>query len=200
MTRFAKTLKDGLFLGAFLVLASLIVAKLDLNGDTRIDGPFYAIDGDTLAAGAERFRLIGIDAPEADQSCGEGQKAWACGDTARNALAKFVSAPDAYCAGSSRDRYGRVLVRCRLGETNINAELVRQGMAVASGDYHAEETAARGEAKGIWSGSFETPRAWRAAKGAAAEDDGSAGADSGNRIGNGIEAIFERLKGLLPWS
>lgn len=194
MTRLAKTLKDGLFLGAFLVLASLIVAKIDLNGDTRIDGPFYAIDGDTLAAGAERLRLIGIDAPEADQSCGDGQKNWRCGDDARDALAKFASSPGAWCAGSSRDRYGRVLVRCRLGEADINAELVRKGMAVASGDYQAEETAARGEARGIWSGPFETPKAWRVAKGAAAEDDGSAGA------GSRVEAIFERLKGLLPWS
>lgn len=195
MTRLAKTMKDGLFLGTFLVLASLIVAKIDLNDDTRIDGPFYAIDGDTLAAGAERLRLIGIDAPEADQSCGGGgNKAWTCGDAARDALSKFASSPNAQCSGSARDRYGRVLVRCRLGEADINAELVRQGMAVSSGDYHAEETAARNEDKGIWSGPFETPRAWRAAKGAAAEDDGSAGA------AGGIEAIIDRLKGLLPWS
>ncbi len=194
MTRLAKTLKDGLFLGAFLVLASLIVAKIDLNGDTRINGPFYAIDGDTLAAGAERLRLIGIDAPEADQSCGEGQNVWTCGDAARDALAKFASAPDAYCAGSSRDRYGRVLVRCRLGETDINAELVRQGVAVASGDYHAEETAARAQVEGIWSGPFETPRAWRTAKGAEAEDDGSTG------TGSRVETILDRLKGLLPWT
>ncbi len=195
MTRITKTLKDGLFLGAFLVLASLIVAKIDLSNDTRIDGPFYAIDGDTLAAGAERLRLIGIDAPEADQSCGgDATKSWACGDAAREALSKLASSQQAYCSGSSRDRYGRVLVRCRVGETDINAELVRQGMTVAYGDYVGEETAARNENKGIWSGPFETPKAWRAAKGAAAEDDGAVEA------GNGPESIFNRLKGLLPWS
>lgn len=194
MTRLAKTLKDGLFLGAFLVLASLIVAKIDLNGDTRIGGPFYAIDGDTLAAGAERLRLIGIDAPEADQSCGgEGAKDWPCGGAARDALAKFAASPDAYCAGSARDRYGRVLVHCNLGETDVNAALVRQGMAVASGDYHEEEAVAREAGKGIWSGPFETPREWRAAKGAAAEDDGSAG--TGSLVGS----ILDRLKRWLPW-
>lgn len=195
MTRITKTLKDGLFLGAFFILASLIVAKIDLNGDTRIDGPFYAIDGDTLAAGAERLRLIGIDAPEADQSCGgEGAGRFACGDAAREALSKFVSLPQAACFGSSRDRYGRVLVRCRLGERDINADLVRQGMAVAYGDYDGEEVAARNEGTGIWAGPFETPRAWRAAKGAAAEDDASAG------TGGVVEEIFDRLKGMLPWS
>jgi len=195
VTRITKTLMDGLFLGAFLVLASLIVAKIDLNDDTRIGGPFYAIDGDTLAAGAERLRLMGIDAPEADQSCGgEGVKAWTCGEAAREALSRFASQQQTQCSGSSRDRYGRVLVRCRLGDTDINSELVRQGMAVASGDYHGEETAAQGEGKGIWSGPFETPRAWRIAKGTVAEDDGSAGTESA------AEAIFNRLKGLLPWS
>lgn len=195
MTRLKKTLMDGLFLGAFLVLASLIVAKIDLNGDTRINGPFYVIDGDTLAAGAERLRLIGIDAPEADQPCGGPEKGiWACGDDARKTLSTFAASLDAYCSGSSRDRYGRVLVRCSLAETNINAELVRRGMAVASGDYHAEETAARNDGRGIWSGSFDTPRAWRTAKGAAAEDDGSAGG------GSVVNMIFERLKGMLPWS
>ncbi len=195
MTRLTKTLKDGLFLGAFLVLASLIVAKIDLNGDTRIDGPFYAIDGDTLAAGAERLRLIGIDAPESDQSCGgDGANSWTCGETAREALSGLAASRDAYCLGSSRDRYGRVLVHCRLGETDINAALVRRGMAVASGDYHAEETAARNDGEGIWSSPFETPRAWRAAKGAALDDDGSSG------TGSAMERIFDRLKGLLPWS
>lgn len=197
MTRIAKTLKDGLFLGAFFILASLIVAKIDLSNDTRIDGPFYAIDGDTLAAGAERLRLIGIDAPEADQSCDEAPKAWACGDAAREALARRTDSPQAQCSGSSRDRYGRVLVHCRIGETDINAALVREGMAVASGDYHGDEATARNEKKGIWSGPFETPRAWRAAKGAAQEDDGVPEAGAG--AGTGLAALYDRLKGLLPW-
>ena len=197
MTRIAKTMKDGLFLGAFLVLASLIVAKIDLDNDTRIDGPIYAIDGDTLAAGAERLRLVGIDAPEADQSCGEGGNAWACGDAAREALARRTASSQAQCSGSSRDRYGRVLVRCRIGETDINAELVRDGMAVASGDYHGDEATARNEKKGIWSGPFETPRAWRAAKGAEQDDDGAP--DAGAADGTGLAALYDRLKGLLPW-
>lgn len=197
MTRIAKTLKDGLFLGAFLILASLIVAKIDLDNDTRIDGPFYAIDGDTLAAGAERLRLVGIDAPEADQSCGEGGNAWACGDAAREALARRAASPQAQCSGSSRDRYGRVLVHCRIGETDINAALVREGMAVASGDYHGEEATARNVKRGVWSGPFDTPRAWRAAKGAAQEDDGAP--ETGTGAGTGLAAFFDRLKGLRPW-
>jgi endonuclease YncB( thermonuclease family) len=194
VTRLTKILKDALFLGAFLILASLIIAKIDLSGDTRIAGPFFAIDGDTLAAGVERLRLIGIDAPEADQTCGgTGQKTWTCGDTAREALAKLASSPQAECSGSSRDRYGRVLVKCRLGDVDINADLVRQGMAVAYGGYTDEEAAAREAGRGIWSGPFETPRAFRAQKGAAREDETTSAGS------NTMDAIVDRLKRLVPW-
>jgi endonuclease YncB( thermonuclease family) len=192
VTRLAKSLKDGLFLGAFLVLASLIVAKIDLNSDTRISGPFFAIDGDTLAAGAERLRLLGMDAPEADQSCGgDGAEKWMCGDAARKALSKFASSAQAECSGSARDRYGRVLVHCRSGATDINADLVRQGMAVAAGDYVGEEAAAKGEGRGVWSGPFDTPRAWRAGRGIAHEPEDAAA------TGSRVEAILAWLRGLF---
>jgi endonuclease YncB( thermonuclease family) len=187
VTRLKKILKDGLFLGAFLILASLIVAKIDLQEEALVTGPFFAIDGDTLAAGAERLRLAGIDAPEADQSCEDAKgEPWNCGDAAREALARFASAAEAECSGDARDRYGRLLVRCRLGETDINADLVRQGMAVAAGGYKAEEDAARNASRGIWAGSFESPRAWRASRGEVDDDETE-------------EGLFARLRGLLPW-
>lgn len=170
MTRLTKILRDALFLGAFLILGSLIIAKIDLSDDSVIPGPFFAIDGDTLAAGAERLRLIGIDAPEADQTCGEGTSIWPCGETAREALSDLASRHQARCSGSDRDRYGRVLVRCEADGVNINAALVRRGMAVASGNYDGDEASARAEARGIWAGPFERPGAWRAARGADADD------------------------------
>jgi endonuclease YncB( thermonuclease family) len=171
MNRGSKILKDGLFMGAFLVLASMIIAKLDLGEDVRLSGPFFAIDGDTLAAGAERLRLVGIDAPEADQMCGETGRQWACGDAAREALSRLASGDQVECVGSGRDRYDRLLVQCRRLEADINAALVREGMAVGSGDYQADEAAARGSRVGIWSGPFETPREWRKKRGDAEEPD-----------------------------
>ncbi|AYD01074.1 thermonuclease family protein [Neorhizobium sp. NCHU2750] len=195
MTRLAKLLKDGLFLCAFLVLSCLIIAKIDLGGGSSIAGPFFAIDGDTLATDGERLRLIGIDAPEKDQTCGgDGHDVWTCGSVAREALSKLASSPDIRCAGSARDRYGRLLVDCRLGDLDINADLVRRGMAVAYGRYGGEETAARGEGKGLWSGPFETPAAWRKARGI-----GRAG-DDAPRAAISLEAIAEWIGRLWPWS
>ncbi|WJH40175.1 thermonuclease family protein [Aliirhizobium terrae] len=166
MTRLPKILMDGVFLGAFFILASLIIAKIDLGHEVELQGPFYAIDGDTLAAGVERLRLVGIDAPEADQTCGgEGKSQWRCGDAAREALAAFARDPATECGGDARDRFGRILVQCRRATIDVNAEMVSQGMAVAAGDYTDEEGTARDAGRGIWAGPFETPKAWRASRG-----------------------------------
>lgn len=162
MARILRKLRGaGLFI-CFVLLASLIAAKLELNGQVSIAGPFVAIDGDTLAAGAERLRLEGMDAPEFRQLCKTDRGAdWACGEEARVALERLVSGTAVECRAGERDRYERLLVRCRDGERDINAEMVRIGMAVASGDYHGEEASAREARAGLWTGTFETPRDWR---------------------------------------
>ncbi|SFB39551.1 Endonuclease YncB, thermonuclease family [Rhizobium sp. NFR07] len=176
MTRLPKILMDGVFLGAFFILASLIIAKLDLGHEVELRGPFYAIDGDTLAAGGERLRLVGIDAPEADQTCGgDGKSQWRCGDAAREALSVFATDPTISCGGDARDRYGRILVQCHRGALDVNAELVKQGMAVAAGNYAGEESAARDAGTGIWAGPFETPKAWRASRGRPEEQESGGG-------------------------
>jgi endonuclease YncB( thermonuclease family) len=171
VTRLPKILMDGVFLGVFFILASLIIAKIDLGHEAELQGPFYAIDGDTLAAGAERLRLVGIDAPEADQTCGgDGASQWRCGDAAREALSVFARDPAIECGGDARDRYGRILVQCRRAALDVNADMVSQGMAVASGHYQAQEKAAREAGRGIWAGPFETPKVWRASRGQAEEE------------------------------
>ena len=48
-----------------------------------LSGTARAVDGDTLDLSGERVRLIGIDAPELDQSCQRDGQGWACGDWAR---------------------------------------------------------------------------------------------------------------------
>jgi endonuclease YncB( thermonuclease family) len=162
VTRFIRKLRSaGLFL-ALIFLGSLIAAKLEDVGTLSIDGPFGTIDGDTLAAGIERLRLEGIDAPEIDQVCrNDAGRDWACGDEARVTLERLVSASGVDCKASDRDRYERLLVRCRAGDQDINAEMVRLGMAVSSGDYRSEEETAREERAGVWVGEFDKPREWR---------------------------------------
>lgn len=162
MTSLIRKLRGSGLLLAFVLLGALIAAKLDEVASVRLEGPFVAIDGDTLAVGAERLRLEGIDAPEARQVCqDQGGRDWACGEEAQTALERLTSAASTVCSGSDRDRYDRLLVRCRNGGLDINAEMVRTGIAVASGDYRSEEGKARDEGQGLWAGAFERPRDWR---------------------------------------
>ena len=166
MARRPGILRQGLFLLAFFFLLILIAARLDQSADQVVGGPFHTIDGDTLAVGGERLRLQGIDAPELGQICSDGNgKAWACGMEAKRLLARLVAGVDAECLGRSRDKYHRLLVRCHAGTVNINGAMVRQGLAIASGRYSEEQVAARREHKGLWAGTFESPRDYRASRG-----------------------------------
>lgn len=162
MTSLIRKLRGSSLLLALVFLGALLAAKLDDVASLRLDGPFVAIDGDTLAAGAERLRLLGLDAPEASQVCQNAAgEDWSCGEEAREALEGLSSAASVVCSGSDRDRYERLLVTCRAGTLDINAELVRLGLAVASGDYSAQEREARTSGQGLWAGTFERPRDWR---------------------------------------
>ena len=126
------------------------------------------IDGDTLsAAGTDRLRLHGIDAPEADQICRRDGRTYACGVRAREAMVAIIGSGALSCEGLGADRYGRRIVRCRNAQgADIAAALVRQGWALAfrrfSDDYAGQEAAARAARQGLWAGSFDAPWDWRA--------------------------------------
>lgn len=176
MTSIARKLRNAALALAFVFLGSLIAAKLEDVTALRLDGPFVAIDGDTLALGADRLRLAGFDAPEARQTCQDADgRDWRCGERSRAELERLTSAASVVCSGSSRDRYERLLVHCRDGGLDINAEMVRLGFAVASGDYAAEERHARDEGIGLWSGAFERPRDWRVRHGMMDDPSAAAG-------------------------
>ena len=134
------------------------------------DGPVPAsvmgaarpIDGDSLWVAEHEVRLEGIDAPEGRQTCRRGGEIWACGDEAHRELSRMIAGETVTCRVSRRDAYGRLLARCSAGDRDLNAAMVRTGMAVAYGDYGAEETEARSSERGLWSGEFDAPSQWRA--------------------------------------
>lgn len=159
--RALRFLRDAVVGLSMLALGILIAAKLDNNNRQTIGGPFIAIDGDTLAAADRRLRLEGIDAPEIGQSCSSDGRTLACAEAARRRLAALAQRSDFLCRGGAKDRYDRLLVRCRTGEADVNATLVRDGLAVSYGDYRAEEEAARRDRLGLWAGDFERPADWR---------------------------------------
>ncbi|MBB3607645.1 thermonuclease family protein [Rhizobium sp. BK602] len=161
MTRFGRLFRDGVTTFALLALIGLLAMKLNNRSELVQTGRFYVVDGDTLAQGGERFRLRGIDAPEFRQQCRHDNADWACGQEARKALDRLVKVGSPECRGSDKDRYGRLLVICRTGDLDINAEMVRSGMALSYGDYEDEEGLARRNRAGLWAGDFERPRDYR---------------------------------------
>lgn len=165
VTTVFRRMRDGVVALAILALALLIIAKLENGQALRFNGPFLAIDGDTLLTKGERLRLEGIDAPELGQVCARPDGIpYACGADARRALMDLVDGGGWECSGTARDRYDRLLVICRRDVDELGRLLVASGVAIADGRYLAEERMARQAGQGVWNGTFEQPADWRRAR------------------------------------
>lgn len=148
---------------AIAFVASLVCSlaqAAELSGVPRV------VDGDTLAIGATKVRLQGIDAPETDQVClnANGIR-WTCGIDARDQLAAHVAGREINCTSNGVDAYKRTLAICSLAGDDLNAWMVQQGWALAYVQYssayrHAEEDA-RANQRGLWQGAFIAPWDWR---------------------------------------
>lgn len=154
---------------AILGLMILLSARLDRTDTRRPQGAAVVNDGDSITLGAERIRLLGIDAPEYDQSCRRAGADYACGRAARDALKSLIGGKPVACAGWELDRYGRLLATCTANGHDLNRTMVESGWAVAYGDFEAEQAAARKSGAGLWAGSFDRPRDWRSQRGGLAE-------------------------------
>jgi endonuclease YncB( thermonuclease family) len=144
-----------LLLAGLAVLADWLL-KEDLSGAAR------AADGDTLVLNGEHVRLKGMDAPELAQTCTRDGGDWPCGREAKAALAAALREGAVACTFSERDDYDRPLAQCTVSGADLGALMVRQGLAVAFGAYHAEEAEARAARRGLWAGSFQRPADYRA--------------------------------------
>jgi endonuclease YncB( thermonuclease family) len=132
-------------------------------------GRASVVDGDTVGIRDQKIRLHGIDAPEASQLCTRPNgEQWRCGQQAANALSEKIGQRNVRCDGKKRDRWGRLIAVCYLGSQDLNAWLVRRGLAVAyrkhSKDYVSQEARARKAKIGVWSGTFDMPWDWRKAQ------------------------------------
>src|ERR1035441_3835114 len=107
-------------------LVCSLAQAADLSGVPRI------VDGDTLAIGATKVRLEGIDTPETDQVCLNANGIhWACGIDARDQLAEHIAGRAIECSSHGTDVYRRTLATCYLANEDLNAWMVRQGWALA---------------------------------------------------------------------
>ena len=126
-----------------------------------VEGDVTVIDGDSLRIRDTEIRLAGVDAPEYHQTCSRSGRSYPCGRVARDALVGIVAHQTIACRITGRDRYGRSLASCRVGEADLGATLVERGLAVAYGGYVREEAVARAQSLGLWAGEFELPSEWR---------------------------------------
>jgi endonuclease YncB( thermonuclease family) len=125
------------------------------------------IDGDTIILNNLKIRLQGIDAPEMKQTCKQriDGKIWPCGLAAAEKLKALTAGKEIACTNEGKDKYQRHLSYCYVGDLNINAEMVKQGYAIAYTRYDKsfilEEWQARWYNRGVWASEFIEPSSWR---------------------------------------
>lgn len=105
----------------------------------EIRGKADVVDGDSMVIAGDRVRLYAIDAPELHQPCRNGNGA--CGERAREHLARLVAGHDLLCEKRDSDRYGRDVAQCFISkidengkatkEIDIGRAMVRAGHAMA---------------------------------------------------------------------
>ena len=103
-------------LGKFAAMASIIAVAACGGGGGGGDGTdppsatetptpsqVRVIDADTVDVDGTRYRLFGIDAPEARQTCRAWGRTWDCGAAATEAL--MSRAQGMTCEGGDTDRF-----------------------------------------------------------------------------------------------
>lgn len=112
-----------------LVLTSTVQAQL---AEGKIKGMPAVIDADILKFGQQRVILWGIDAPERPQNCRMSGKPWGCHEVAKRHLQLLAGRGEVTCVlKGSPDRLGRHFGVCTSGGQDLNAEMVKAGVALA---------------------------------------------------------------------
>lgn len=147
--------------GVFLLLLTTPICE----ANEPLVGIASLIDGDTIELHGERIRLNGIDAPESRQLCEDASgTSYRFGQKAAFALADRIQQKTIRCEADKRDRYGRLIVACHLGNEDLDAWMVSQGWVLAFRRYLVkyvpEEDDARAARRGMWQGKFQEPWEW----------------------------------------
>ncbi|MBE6450914.1 MAG: thermonuclease family protein [Alphaproteobacteria bacterium] len=149
-----------------ILLAVLLFFAFDADAKVKV------IDGDSILIGKKDIRLLGIDAPEYDQTCfDENGYEYDCGQESYLFLRLLVekglnNQEKVKCNKKGVDKYKRDLSECFIGKTNINLAMIKSGYAVTyrHDSYEKEEYEAKTHKKGIWQGKFMRPELYRILK------------------------------------
>ncbi|HJZ54019.1 MAG TPA: hypothetical protein VKE74_03635 [Gemmataceae bacterium] len=135
---------------------------------TRITGKVTVIDAGTLQfADGTRVQAAGVsDSPDLEQRAMIDGKLYPCGKEAAEFLRKLIGdRPVSFYAFGDRlerDAQDRLRGSCFVEDVSLDAELVRNGWALA---HHSGvtpyEVFAREKNRGLWRGEFVIPELWR---------------------------------------
>ena len=122
---------------------------------------FRVVDGDTIVINGEKIRFSGIDTPELEQTCMNGDEKVFCGKSAKLFLIKKIGNQTPECIREGKDVYKRTLAECFINGESLSAFLVRSGYAFAYRKYSykfiKDEEFAKKNKLGMWSMKFEYP-------------------------------------------
>jgi endonuclease YncB( thermonuclease family) len=194
-------LRGGILRTVLLLALAVPATAAGIRGEAVVS------DGDTLAIGAVRIRLHGIDAPETGQRCAlQAGGEWDCGQAALDRLAELVAGRVVHCTPHDRDGYGRLVATCAVSGVDLGATLVGEGLAWSyshySADYAPTEGRARRAGVGIWQSATQPAwdfraEGWERAAGRAADETGPGGcAIKGNITAEG-ERVYHTPAS--PW-
>lgn len=140
-----------------LCLSALVSLLLPAVAETLLGHCVGVADGDTCtllltqpdgAKKTERIRFHGIDAPESHQAYGQAAKRF---------VSELIYDKDIRVEVQTRDKYGRLVGKIFVGDTNVNLAVVQAGYAWWYRQYGAGETAiaeaekeARDARRGLW--------------------------------------------------
>ncbi len=167
---------------------------------SAIEGLASAQSGDTLRIASTTVRLDGIEAPDRSQACLKPSlKRWDCAAAARDAMARAVRGKRITCTLTGDDGDGVRTGKCRAGEADIAADLVRNGHVFAKTGFFAaysrQETEAQTAKAGLWAGETQRPAEWRAARWEDAKSKAPDGCPIKGQVFRKTGKVY-----MLPWS
>jgi micrococcal nuclease len=141
-----------------IAIAAVVALATAPAGETFSGRVVGVTDGDTITVlrGNQpvRVRLEGIDCPERGQDFGT---------RARQATSALVYAKEVRVEVRDHDRYGRIVGRVFVGDTDVSLALVEQGLAWHYKKYSSEQALAEAEqrareaGRGLWSRADAVP-------------------------------------------
>lgn len=162
-------MKELCLLSAFAAVM-LIVAPASAE---TITGASRIIDGDSLEVAGRKVDLLGVDAPELEQTCSWPKKQINCGLIAKSALMDLTAGASVVCDLESQEKGGNALGVCRAAGYDLAEGMTHTGWAVATDDaperYKTAMAGAQNAGRALWRGRFTPPWIWRANKGEAGQ-------------------------------